>query len=344
MLAAAAPTGPNPPSAPPTELLHISLDKIRLNPVALRDVQRKEQEFTELVDSVRRHGVMSAISVIRKPGADGKEFELVDGLQRFSASQEAGRPTIPAQVLVVQDAERIIAQVIGNAVRLETKPVEYAKALMKILGYNPTWTEAELASKVSKSPAWINRQLGLLRLNQKAKILVDDNRIPVANAYVLAKLPEEEQDNWIERAQTQQASEFTQAVLERAKQIKEANRKGQEAGEEKVAALLQDERVIRNRLKIRSAVKNARAFLAVREESGSFDTYIWQFVGGKPRVNCPQTLGDIPAESDESRAMSKDLMRRGFSFVGSTICYAFMQACGLVDDHSVRCFKARCGR
>jgi DNA-3-methyladenine glycosylase I len=117
-----------------------------------------------------------------------------------------------------------------------------------------------------------------------------------------------------------------------------------EYGEEKIAALLTDERVIRNRLKIRSAVKNARAFLEVRDEFGSFDSYIWQFVGGKPRVNCPQTLSDIPAESDESRAMSKDLKRRGFSFVGSTICYAFMQACGLVDDHSVRCFKARCGR
>jgi DNA-3-methyladenine glycosylase I len=110
--------------------------------------------------------------------------------------------------------------------------------------------------------------------------------------------------------------------------------------EAKIAVLLQDTRIIRNRQKVRSAVQNARAFLAVQDEFGSFDSYIWQFVGGAPRINRPATLSDVPTETAESRAMSRDLKQRGFSFVGPTICYAFMQACGLVNDHTTDCFRA----
>ncbi len=106
-------------------------------------------------------------------------------------------------------------------------------------------------------------------------------------------------------------------------------------------ALLRDAGIVRNRLKIDGAVKNARAFLEVQREFGSFDTYIWQFVGGSPKVNRPASMKDVPAKTPESDAMSKDLKKRGFTFVGSTICYAFMQAVGLVDDHAATCFKAQ---
>ncbi|HEX6790243.1 MAG TPA: DNA-3-methyladenine glycosylase I [Candidatus Krumholzibacteria bacterium] len=107
----------------------------------------------------------------------------------------------------------------------------------------------------------------------------------------------------------------------------------------KVRSLLADPGIVRNRLKVASTIDNARAFLAVQEEFGSFDTYIWTFVGGKPLVNSWQKLGQIPAKTKESDAMSKDLKKRGFRFVGSTICYAFMQATGLVNDHTVECFR-----
>jgi DNA-3-methyladenine glycosylase I len=100
-----------------------------------------------------------------------------------------------------------------------------------------------------------------------------------------------------------------------------------------------DAGIIRNRLKIASAIQNAKAFLAVQEEFGSFDRYIWQFVGGKPRVNAWRLGKKIPARTTESDAMSKDLKKRGFNFVGSTICYAFMQATGIVNDHAVECFR-----
>ncbi len=103
--------------------------------------------------------------------------------------------------------------------------------------------------------------------------------------------------------------------------------------------LLRDEGIIRNRLKVASAIQNAKAFLAVQAEFGSFDRYIWQFVGGKPRVNAWRLGKKIPARTPESDAMSKYLKKRGFNFVGSTICYAFMQATGMVNDHAVECFR-----
>ena len=113
--------------------------------------------------------------------------------------------------------------------------------------------------------------------------------------------------------------------------------------EARIAAILQDERIIRNRLKVRSVVKNAQAFLRVQDELGSFAEYIWGFVEGAPKVNCFATLADVPASTPESEAMSKALKKRGFSFVGPTICYAYMQACGLVNDHTAGCFKYPCG-
>ena len=102
--------------------------------------------------------------------------------------------------------------------------------------------------------------------------------------------------------------------------------------------LMKNPGIVRNRLKIRSAVTNARAFLAVQKEFGSFDAYVWRFVGGKPRVN---RTGKIPAKTAQSDALSKDLLKRGFKFVGSTICYAFMQAVGMADDHAPGGFRRR---
>ena len=107
----------------------------------------------------------------------------------------------------------------------------------------------------------------------------------------------------------------------------------------KVRELLKDAGIIRNRLKIASTISNAQAFLKVQEEFGSFDKYIWQFVGGAPKQNAWKTHNRLPAKTAESDAMSKDLKKRGFRFVGSTICYAFMQATGMVNDHFVECFR-----
>lgn len=111
--------------------------------------------------------------------------------------------------------------------------------------------------------------------------------------------------------------------------------------ERRVHELLEDPGIVRNRLKVHGAVKNAKAFLAVQREHGSFDAYVWSFVGGKPRQNRWRSLKELPATTPESDALSKDLKKRGFTFVGSTIMYAFMQATGLVNDHVVGCFRRR---
>lgn len=107
----------------------------------------------------------------------------------------------------------------------------------------------------------------------------------------------------------------------------------------KIERLLTDPGIVRNRLKVEGTVRNAKAFLRVQKEFGTFDAYIWSFVDGRPIVNRWRTLKDIPAETDVSEAVSKGLRRRGFTFVGPTICYAFMQAAGLVNDHVVGCFR-----
>ena len=110
---------------------------------------------------------------------------------------------------------------------------------------------------------------------------------------------------------------------------------------QKVRKLLGDSGIVRNKLKVRAAIQNAKAFLAVQKEFGSFDAYVWRFVQGKPIINSPSRGAQIPARTAESDALSKDLVRRGFKFVGSTICYAFMQAVGMVNDHLVDCFRYR---
>ncbi len=109
--------------------------------------------------------------------------------------------------------------------------------------------------------------------------------------------------------------------------------------EARVEALLGNPGIVRNRLKVRSAIQNARAFLKVQEEYGTFDAYVWPFVEGAPKVNRWRSLTEIPAQTPESERMSKDLKKRGFNFVGPTICYAFMQAVGLVNDHTVDCYR-----
>ena len=109
--------------------------------------------------------------------------------------------------------------------------------------------------------------------------------------------------------------------------------------QDKIDQLLDNAGIIRNKLKVNAAVQNAKSFLEVQKEFGSFDKYIWQFVGGNPRVNSFKSLREVPAKTKESDDMSKDLKKRGFKFVGSTICYAFMQAVGMVNDHVESCFK-----
>lgn len=241
-------------------LKYIPLNKIRQNKVALRDVKRESEGYISLVGAVRSEGVLSPISVReQRSDADDKEYELIDGLQRFTAATEVGTGVvgedgfldvagpdgksirvglIPAQVLNKTEDEVLRAQIIANAHKIETRPVEYAKAMIRILGSNPTMTQSELAAQLSKTPQWIAKNLGLAKINDKIQPLIDDGKIPLVNAYVLAKLPPDEQDAWADRAQSFEGTEFGGLVQTRLKEIKEANRKGVDVGEEKFTPVI----------------------------------------------------------------------------------------------------------
>ena len=210
----------------------IALSSIHESPVALRAVNRTTQEYKELTDSIRRVGVLSAISVREEKDKDtGKiVYVLLDGLQRFSASKDAGRDTIPAQILTADQATAMEMQVIANAQRIETRPVEYSQQLKRLLNMNPTMTEAELASRLAKSTQWIAERLGLTKLDGAIGKMVDDGLIPLSNGYALSKLDPEEQKNFISQAQTMPAPQFVPLVSNRVKEIKEARRKGRAAG------------------------------------------------------------------------------------------------------------------
>ena len=271
------------------ELDFIRLDKIRQNKVALRDVNRQGEDFLELVQAIRQQGVLSAISLRKKPDpGDDKEYELVDGLQRFTASTEVGTGVIdqiedpnrkgqwiaqgkyievddgkggkkrvgviPAQIIERDQADTMIAQMIGNAHRIETKPIEYMKTIIKYLGYNPAMTGSELALKMGKSPEWLEKILSLGKLSDQIKPLVNEGNIPLVNAYNLAKLPPEEQLLWSDRAQTQKADEFTAQVLKRVKEIRDAHRKGESASPE----TFQPVRHLRKKPEIESEATNPK--------------------------------------------------------------------------------------
>lgn len=209
----------------------IALDLIKENPVALRPVNRKEPAYLELVESIREKGVLNAISVREVYDEEtGKTYYgLIDGLHRFTAAKDAGLTDIPATVKNMDDAEVEEAQIMANIHKVETKPAEYSKQLQRILARNPLMSEIELAKRLSKSPAWLRERLGLNNLGAKIQDLVNEGKVVLSNAYALSKLPEEEQLDFLDRAQTQSPAEFVPAANARVKEIKEAKRKGKDA-------------------------------------------------------------------------------------------------------------------
>lgn len=205
-------------------LANIPLNKIRDNPVALRSVNKEADNYKGLVESIAQVGVLNAISV--RPVAGTDEFELIDGLHRTTAARDAGKTEIPAQIMEASEADVLRNQLIANVHKIETRPVEYTRQLLRILGQNPTMSEAELGRMLGKSQAWINERLNLVKLNPEIQKFVDSQQIVLSNAYALSKLPAEEQVNFIQQAQQMSPAEFTPTVAKRVQEIKEAARQG----------------------------------------------------------------------------------------------------------------------
>lgn len=215
-----------------TELKHIPLSRIRHNPVALRSVNKEAEKYIGLVDSVRLRGVLSPISVreIQNPDPADQEplYGVVDGLHRYSASQDAGLDSIPCQVTTLDDAEVLEAQIIANAHVIETKPVEYGHQLQRMIASNPALVAAEVASRLGKSTGWLDSMLGLDRLKEEIQALVDDGKIKLTNAYALSRLPEDLQTNFVDRAMTQSPAEFVPAAQKAKKEWDAAKRAGKD--------------------------------------------------------------------------------------------------------------------
>jgi ParB family chromosome partitioning protein len=215
------------------DIKKISLALIRENEVALRTVNRESEDYLGLVESIRQKGFMGAITVRAKVDAETKEhfYELIDGLHRFNASKDAGLSEINVDVVDLNEDQVLEAQIMTNIHKVETRPVEYSQQLKRILTRNPLMTESELAVKLGKSPVWIKERLGLTKItNSEITALINDGKIKLANAYALAKLPETEQQDFVERAMTLSPDEFVPAVQARVKEINEAKRQGKEAG------------------------------------------------------------------------------------------------------------------
>lgn len=217
-----------------TTLGRIPLAKIRENSEALRTVvDKQEEEYLQLVDSVKKRGIMNPILVreIKDPATGEMLYGLIDGLHRFNAAMDAGLEEIPANIGSLKDADLIEAQILANVHRIETKAVQYTKALIRIMSANPLLTMSELASRLSKSNSWLRDRLQLVKLTENLQKLVDNGDIGLANAYALAKLPPEKQEELAQQAVAMSPGEFIPIATAAYKSIREARSKGAEAQE-----------------------------------------------------------------------------------------------------------------
>jgi ParB family chromosome partitioning protein len=212
------------------ELKTVPLSQIRENPNALREVNKQTEEYEGLVDSIRTRGVLQP--VLLRECVDEKTQEpfygLVDGLHRFTASKDAGKDDIPANIVNMDDAALLEAQIITNIHKIETKPAEYSKQLKRIMAMTPTMTALDLASRLGRSLSWINDRLSLGKLAESIQKLVDDGTINLSNAYALSKLDDTDQPNFLDRAMTMPPTEFIPTVNVRVKEVLQARRQGRD--------------------------------------------------------------------------------------------------------------------
>lgn len=226
----------------PDQVAFLPIDEIEENKVALREVDKKKAKYVQLVDSIRQYGIQNPISVRRSKNKEtGKDvYVVVDGLHRYSASRDAGLSEIPAIIRDYgQDITKVwLAQMISNVHKIETRPHEYAEHIQRILSEDPTLSISELSAKLNQSPEWIQKILKLNNVkDERISNLINDGTISTSNAIYLAQLPEEEQPNFVDRAQTLSPSEFIPQATGRIKELRDAKRQGREAKPEEFVAI-----------------------------------------------------------------------------------------------------------
>lgn len=245
----------------------IPLKMIRENSEALRTTVDKESEnYLQLVDSVRKRGILNPILVreVRDPATGELLYGLIDGLHRFNACMDAGLEEIPAQIGSLEEGDLLEAQILANIHRIETKPVQYTKALLKILGSNPTLTSAELAGRVSKSDTWLKQRLGLVNLKEDIQKMVDEGAITLTNAYALAQLPHEKQVELVQQAVSKSPTEFCPLANTILKEIQAAKRQGRPAETNKFHPVERLKKMVDIRTERESAMKDPNTSAVIR--------------------------------------------------------------------------------
>jgi len=217
-------------------LMTVPLDVVRPNPVALRTVNRKSEKYLGLVDSLRNKTFVGAISVNRREDVvDGEKtgkwfLELIDGLHRYSAAKDLGLATINVDIHEFSEVETLELQLMANYHVIDTKPAEMSAQLKRMLDRNPMLTEAELSSKLGVSPEYLRTRLTINKITDpNIRALIDEGKIKLFAAFALAKLPPDEQLLWVDKAMTLDANQLAAEIATRAKAIREANRRGQDA-------------------------------------------------------------------------------------------------------------------
>lgn len=288
------------------ELKVIPLGLIRESKDALRAVDVESVKFLGLVDSIKTVGVMNPV-VVRPSGEAAESYVLVDGLHRFKASQAAGKAEIPANVITMDDAELMDAQLIANLHRVDTKPAEYSKHLLRMLAHNPYLTESDLAKKLSVPVEWLKERLSLTSLNEEYHALVDNGTIPLMSAYSLAKLPKEEQPNFIDRACTEKASDFVPQAAQRIKELKAAKSQGRspEAPKFEPQEKLQTIAVVRDEYHSGNLAKALTAGLSTAEEGFKL-AIAWALHMDERSIAQQKAKWDAKqAENEEKKAKAK---------------------------------------
>jgi len=223
-------------------MIQLSKDQIRENPVRLRDLDREDEQYLGIVESIRSKGFISTLTVMNKAAyrdeATGQDvpahYELIDGLQRFNAGKDAGIDVFPCLVVTVKNENDLLSQqLMLNFHRKDTKPIEYTRQIQRMINNNPALTLAEISTQLGTNPQFVNARLRLLKLTEGIQKLVDEGKIPLANAKALANLPDHEQEAYLEQAMSQGSVEFTSAVNKRVKELRDAARAGRSPEDDK---------------------------------------------------------------------------------------------------------------
>jgi ParB/RepB/Spo0J family partition protein len=209
----------------------IPVSRIRKSEVALRGVQRQSEKYQLLLDSVKKRGVLQSLLVREQvdPETGTTFYGLIDGLQRYTAACDAGVEDVPANVVTMDDAEALEVQLITNLNRIETKPADVSKHLLRILSRNPFMTKQQLAERCSQSLTWVDQRLSIDNLKDEIKQLINEGKIHLTNAYALSKIDPEEQMAHVEAAMTESPKTFVPRMKQRAKEIRDAHKSGKDA-------------------------------------------------------------------------------------------------------------------